>query len=152
VCWSIMLQPGRSQIWFRTRSFAFSVDLNLPTALWSGSSQPLAEISTSNLPEVKVAGAICKLAVYKMWESQRLTALLASSAPLQGKLYFLAICLSLARTYEKQEVNGRLHGARWWSDSILGLYLRAFSSELGEDAVTIEVCGGFPLFLHTGFQ
>jgi hypothetical protein len=44
----IMLQAGRSRILFPMRSFNFSIDLNLPAAL--GSTQPLTEMSTRNLP------------------------------------------------------------------------------------------------------
>jgi hypothetical protein len=46
-----MLQAGRSQVRFPMRSLDFPIDLNLPAALWSwGSTQPLTEMSTRNLP------------------------------------------------------------------------------------------------------
>jgi hypothetical protein len=43
-----MLQAGRSQVRFRMRSLDFSIDLIRTMAL--GSTQPLTEMSTRNLP------------------------------------------------------------------------------------------------------
>jgi hypothetical protein len=46
-----MLQAGRSRVSFRMRSFDFSIHLILPAAQWPlGSTQPLTEMSTRNLP------------------------------------------------------------------------------------------------------
>jgi hypothetical protein len=46
-----MLQAGRSRVRFPMRTLDFSVDLILPAALRPlGSTQPLTEMSTRNLP------------------------------------------------------------------------------------------------------
>jgi hypothetical protein len=46
-----MLLAGRSRVQFSNRSLDFSIDLNFPAAL--GSTQPLTEMSTRNLPGAK---------------------------------------------------------------------------------------------------
>jgi hypothetical protein len=79
-----MLQAGRSRVRFPMRSLDFSIDLI--TAM--GSTQPLTEMSTMNLPGGKGWPtrkadnliAICEPIVYKMWEPRRLTTLWASTA------------------------------------------------------------------------
>jgi hypothetical protein len=49
-----MLQVGISRARFPMKSLGFSVDLILPDALWPwGSTQPLTEMSTRNLPAGK---------------------------------------------------------------------------------------------------
>jgi hypothetical protein len=48
-----MLQAGRSGVRILMRSLNFSIDLILPAALALGSTQPLTELSTRNLPEGK---------------------------------------------------------------------------------------------------
>jgi hypothetical protein len=46
-----MLQAGKSRVPFPMRPLDFSIDLTLPAALWTlGSTQPLIEMSTMNLP------------------------------------------------------------------------------------------------------
>jgi hypothetical protein len=50
VGWGTALQAGRSQVRFPMRSLKFSIDLILPAL---GSTQPLTEMSTRNLPGVK---------------------------------------------------------------------------------------------------
>jgi hypothetical protein len=51
VGWGTMLEAGRWRVRFPLRSLHFSIDLNLPAALWPlGSTQPLIEITTRNLP------------------------------------------------------------------------------------------------------
>jgi hypothetical protein len=58
-----------------------------------GSTQPLTEMSTRNLPEGKGRStretdnltAICELIVQKMWEPRRLTNLWASTACYRGR-------------------------------------------------------------------
>jgi hypothetical protein len=69
-------------------SLDFSVDLTIPAALWAlGSTQPITEMSTTNLPGGKGRPAreadlttIREPIIQKMWEPQRLTTLLASTA------------------------------------------------------------------------
>jgi hypothetical protein len=74
---------------FPMRTSDFSTVLILPAALCPlGSTQPLTEMSTRNLPGFKArqarkeenSTAICEPIVYKMWESRRLTILRASAA------------------------------------------------------------------------
>jgi hypothetical protein len=49
-----ILQAARSRVLFLMRSLDFSVDVILPVALWPlGSTQPLREMSTKNLPRGK---------------------------------------------------------------------------------------------------
>jgi hypothetical protein len=46
-----ILQAGSSRVQFTIRSVDFSIDLILPAALWPwGSTQPLTEMSSKNLP------------------------------------------------------------------------------------------------------
>jgi hypothetical protein len=51
VVWGTMLQAGRSRVRFPMRSLDYSIYLILPMAL--GSTQPLIEMSTRNLPGAK---------------------------------------------------------------------------------------------------
>jgi hypothetical protein len=84
-----MLQAGRARVRFPMRSlyfFQFSSPSSCTMAL--GSTQPLTEMSTRNLPGGKGRPArkadnltaICEPAVWKMWEPRRLTTLWASTA------------------------------------------------------------------------
>jgi hypothetical protein len=51
VGWGTMLQAGRSRIRFPIRSLGFSFGRIIPAALWLwGSTPPLTEVSTRNLP------------------------------------------------------------------------------------------------------
>jgi hypothetical protein len=51
VVWDTMLQDLRSRVRFPMRSLHFSIYIILPAALWPlGSTQPLTETSTTNLP------------------------------------------------------------------------------------------------------
>jgi hypothetical protein len=84
-----MLQAGRSRVRFTTRSLHF---YNLPNPssriIALGSTKPLIEMSTRNLPGGKGRPAhkadnliaICEPSVYKMWEPRRLTNLRTSKA------------------------------------------------------------------------
>jgi hypothetical protein len=81
---SAMLQGGGSRVRFPMRSLHFSIYLILPAALWSlGSTQPLTEMSTRNLPGGKGRpargadnlNAICEPIVQKMCEPRRLITL-----------------------------------------------------------------------------
>jgi hypothetical protein len=58
-----MLQVGRSRVKTSMKSLDLSIDLNLPAVLWPwGSTQPLTEMSTRNLPGAKGRPA-CKAAI-----------------------------------------------------------------------------------------
>jgi hypothetical protein len=67
-----VLQAGRSRIRFPMKSLDFAIDLIVPAAIWPwGSTQPLTEMSTRNLPggkwqlarEVDNLTAMCELSV-----------------------------------------------------------------------------------------
>jgi hypothetical protein len=84
-----MLQARRSRVRFPIRLLnSFSLGNPSSRTMALGSTQPLTEMSTSNLPGGKgrparkadKLTAICELIVWKMWEPRRLTALLASAA------------------------------------------------------------------------
>jgi hypothetical protein len=75
-----MLQAGRSRFQIPVRLLDFSIELILPAL---GSTQPLTEMSTRNLPEGKGRparkadnlNAVCEPIGGKMWEPRRLTTL-----------------------------------------------------------------------------
>jgi hypothetical protein len=87
--WGTILQAGRSRVRFPMRSLNF---FNWPNpssrTMALGSTQPLTEMSTKNLPGSKGwpehkadnLTAICKPTVYKMWEPRRFTTLRAFTA------------------------------------------------------------------------
>jgi hypothetical protein len=84
-----MLQAGKSPVRVPMKSLDFSVQLIFPAALWAwGSTQPLAEISTRNLPGVKGQPArkadhltaINEPIIQEMWEPLPLTDLWVSTA------------------------------------------------------------------------
>jgi hypothetical protein len=97
--WGTMLQAGRSQI----RLIEF---FNLPNpssrTVALGSTQPLTEMSTSNLlggkgrPGQKADDliAICEPIFYKIWEPRRLTVLWASSAYYRDSFTFFTFSCS----------------------------------------------------------
>jgi hypothetical protein len=99
-----MIQVGRSRVQFPMRSLDFS---NSPTpssrTMALGSTQPLTEMSTGNLPGGKGRPAlkadltaICEQIFYKMWEPRRLTALWASTACYRDSFtFFTFISLSV---------------------------------------------------------
>jgi hypothetical protein len=79
-----MTQAGRSQAGFSLRSLDFSIDPNPSSRTMAlGSSQPLTEMNTRNLPGGKGQSAhkadnltaICEPIVLKMWKPRRLTTL-----------------------------------------------------------------------------
>jgi hypothetical protein len=84
-----MLQAGMSRVQLPMMSLDF---FNCPNhssrAMAPGSTQPLTEMSTRNLPGGKGRTArkgdnltaICEASVYKMWKPRRLTTLWASTA------------------------------------------------------------------------
>jgi hypothetical protein len=88
VGWGTMLQGGKSQVRFPMRSLDFLIDLILPAAQWAlGSTQPLTEMSTRNLPGGKGLPArkadltaFSEPIIYKMWEPRRFTTLWTSTA------------------------------------------------------------------------
>jgi hypothetical protein len=94
-----MLQAGRSRVWFPVRSLDFSIYLILPAALWPwGSTPPLTEMSTRNLPRGKGRSAhkaenltaICEPAVYKMWQLRHLTTVWAFTACYRDSFTFFS--------------------------------------------------------------
>jgi hypothetical protein len=82
-----MLRAVRSWVLFPMRSFDFSFDQMLLTAISLGSTEPLTEMSIRNLPGGKVQStrkadnltAIFDPMVYNMWEPRHLTNLWAST-------------------------------------------------------------------------
>jgi hypothetical protein len=89
VDWGTVLQGGRSRVQFPMRSLDFFCLPNPSSHTISlGSTQPLTEMSTSNLPRGKERPArkadnltaICELTVWKMWEPRHLTTLWAFTA------------------------------------------------------------------------
>jgi hypothetical protein len=103
VGWGTMLQAGRSRVRIPMRSLDFSIDLILPVALWTlGSTQPLTEMSTRNLPGGKgwpARGADNLTAIYepiiwKMWEPRRLTTLGAFTARYRDLFTFFSNILN----------------------------------------------------------
>jgi hypothetical protein len=94
-----MLQPGRSRVRFLLRSLDF---FNLPTpsshTVAMGSTQPLTEMSTRNLPGGKERPArkadnltaVCEPFVWKMWKTRRLTTLWAFTACYRDNFTFLS--------------------------------------------------------------
>jgi hypothetical protein len=89
VGWGNMLQAGRSGVRFPMRSLNFQFLPNPSrSTMVLGSTRPLTQMSTRNLPGGKGwparkaddLTAICKSSVWKMWEPRRLTTLCASTA------------------------------------------------------------------------
>jgi hypothetical protein len=93
-----MLQAGRSRDRIPMRSLNFSVDLILPT-MALGSTQPLTEMSTRNLPGAKKRlvrnvdnlTAIFEPTVCKMWEPRRFTPLRAFTACYKDSFYSMKL-------------------------------------------------------------
>jgi hypothetical protein len=85
VVWGTMLQAGRSRVRFQMRSLDL---LHWPNpssrTMTLGSTQPLTEMSTRNLPGVKRGWGVrlttCEPTVCKMWKPRRLTTAWASTA------------------------------------------------------------------------
>jgi hypothetical protein len=87
-----MLQAGKSRVLFPMRLFDFFNWSNPSSRTMAlGSTQPLTEMSTRNLPGCKGRPArkadnltaICEPIVWKMWHPRRLTTL-CSSRPVTG--------------------------------------------------------------------
>jgi hypothetical protein len=91
-----MLKAERLRVLFPMRLLDFLTDITLPAALGLGSTQPLTEMSTRNLPGDKGWLArkadnltdICKPTVYRMWEPQHLTTVSASMACYRDRFTF----------------------------------------------------------------
>jgi hypothetical protein len=116
-----MLQAGRPWLRFRIRSSHFSIDLNIPEAPTTlGSTQPLTETNTRNLPGGKLRLAhkisniidICELIVYKMWEPRRLTALRASATCYRDSFTFFA-CSFYDVQYKNEYNNSLINSSIW---------------------------------------
>jgi hypothetical protein len=102
--WGTTLQAGRSRVRFPMRSLIFfSLSNPYSRIMTLGSTQPLTEVSTRNLPGNKGRPArkadnlnvICELIVRKMWEPRRLTTLWASTACYRDKFTFLPLRITL---------------------------------------------------------
>jgi hypothetical protein len=76
-----MLQAGRSLVLVPDEVDFFNLPNVSSKIVALGSTQPLTEMITRNLPARKADNltAICEPIVYKMWEPQRLTTLRAST-------------------------------------------------------------------------
>jgi hypothetical protein len=107
-----MLQPGRSWVWFPLMSLDFFCWPNYSIRTMAlGSTQPLTEMSTRNLPGSKGWQAhkadnlttICERTVYKMWEPRRLTALWTSMA-----CYGDSFTFYLSEKYSKMKAWGQI--------------------------------------------
>jgi hypothetical protein len=91
VSWSRVRVPMRSLDFFQL-TYSFQ-----PHYVALGSTQPLTEMSTRNLPAGKGLlarkadnlTAICELIVYKRWESRRLITLWASTACYRDSFNFI---------------------------------------------------------------
>jgi hypothetical protein len=88
VGWGTMLQDGRSPVRVSDEVDFFNLPTTSNCTMALGSTQPLTEMSTRNLPGGKKRparradnlAAICEPNVWKMWEPQPLTTLRASTA------------------------------------------------------------------------
>jgi hypothetical protein len=103
VGWGTMLQAGRSQVGFPVRSLDFSFSWPNPSSctVALGSTQPLTEMNTRNLPggkgrpahKANNLTAICEPIVLKVWASRRLTTLWASTASYRGSFGFFYLSM-----------------------------------------------------------
>jgi hypothetical protein len=104
VGWGTMLQAGRSRDRIPDEVYFFSWPNPSSCTMALGSTQPLTEMSTRNIPggdgrparKADNLTAICEPIVYKMWEPQHLTTLWVSTAHYRDTFTFSLDILNTA--------------------------------------------------------
>ena len=100
VGWSTVLQAGRSWVWFPMVSWELFIDIILPAALMAlGSTQPLTEMSTTNIPWGREGSQCIVLTTFpsscadciEIWEPQTPGSLRAFPGPYKDWFIFYSV-------------------------------------------------------------